>query len=247
MKRMVWLRSWSCHNDEIYQNGNFQKNADCERTNNILESFQHHEIDYWMHPKPRPEPPALAFRYIKPGQSRLQAITFGPVWPGLFWPGLAWLLAWSWAGNITNQLTLLSHTRLINPASSCTPKHLKPNYWPFAVVFASRIFSTSLVAPINNITILYEKACFCHKDLYRCWRDGQNWRKQTWASQCGEGAGERVSQGDSVIERQIDEFHNCNYQVHCFHEWHIAQRRSSLLHIPSIFALSLSVHDNNTL
>ncbi|KAF8952803.1 hypothetical protein BDZ97DRAFT_1768010 [Flammula alnicola] len=52
--------------------------------------------------KPRPGPTARAFQNLRPGQSRLQANTFGPAWPGFFGPGLARLLASGRSRHITN-------------------------------------------------------------------------------------------------------------------------------------------------
>ncbi|KAF8957193.1 hypothetical protein BDZ97DRAFT_2062420 [Flammula alnicola] len=52
--------------------------------------------------KPRPGPRARAYQIIRPGQSRLQANTFGPAWPGFFGPGLARLLASGRSRHITN-------------------------------------------------------------------------------------------------------------------------------------------------
>jgi hypothetical protein len=67
----------------------------------IRSRFTKHTTRYLHGPKPRPEPPALAFSCSEPGQSHCWAVTNGLAWPGPNRLGLAWLTALGRAWHIT--------------------------------------------------------------------------------------------------------------------------------------------------
>ena len=77
----------------------------------------------WL--KLQPEPAALAFYYLEPGQSQYWAITNGLAWPGPNGLSLAWLTALSWAGHITNTDT--GSQSPTHPASQWGSSMLNPS------------------------------------------------------------------------------------------------------------------------